>query len=408
MVTYLLSKITNLALPSYKHAVMGSWDIHDIFLVLTSVFITAALFNVVLYFGYQRKVAYLFFAGFCGFHVFKVWLKTFPPDQVLIASLDATAFDLIYWSVIFGLVSLNIFLAYYLDLHFKRLLSMAVTILSALAFFTIEEPTYIFSGLGVAIAQTCWAIRKDQSGYTLLFGLSLALLLSIAGFSGYVPFGYFMGTIILILLMMMATGVKLSRQTKEFHKATLRSTRLENQLLKKTIQPHFILNSLTSLQELIDYDPKKASQFVQDLSDEFRLFAEVSEKQLIPVRDELQLIRSYLGVMSARLDKRFELNCQNLDLEELIPPGILLTLVENGVTHGFSDRQEGEFNVKRTEDPDQVIYTVFNNGRSLKGKINEGVGLQYIRARLEESKADYQIDFGQLKNGFQTSIMMSR
>ncbi len=384
---------------------MFNLNIHDSLLVLSSIFITTAIFNGALYFGYHRRLSYLFFVCYCIFHVFKIWLKSFPPNEVLIdLFVQFTAYDLIYLSVVAGVFSLIVYLAYDLKIRNRKSLSLIIGIGSVMFYLFLPENLFIIAGITWALGQSLYAYEKGN-GHLLLIGALLSLLIfTILGILDIIAFGYFLGTLILVFLMVIRTGINLSHQTTAFHQANLRSARLENQLLKKNIQPHFILNSLTSLQELIEVSPEKASQFVEDMAHEFKLFARVSDQKLISIKDELMMVKKYLNILSIRLDKTFETKLENIDPEALIPPGIILTLVENGVTHGFASKKIGEFSIEKQEKETTISYIIKNNGSS-NTPIKEGVGLQYVRSRLEESFGNnFSLQLSPLTNGFQTVI----
>uniref|UniRef100_UPI00404AA4D3 sensor histidine kinase n=1 Tax=Fulvivirga sp. TaxID=1931237 RepID=UPI00404AA4D3 len=386
---------------------MNVFDIHELLLILTSIFITAGVFNLALYFGYHKKLDYLFFSFYCAFHVFKVWLKTFPSGQLLLPSLSLTAFDTIYISVILGLFSLNGFLLYHYGFENKKIAILGGGVFSIIAFLILSEDLFIYIGISSAITQGALRFRNQSYGWIYLAGLIVLLILTILGNIGYLPFGYFIGTILMILLMVISTGITLSMQTKRLNEATLKSARLENQLLKKSIQPHFVLNSLTSLQELIEQQPKKASLFVEDLSEVFSVFSKVCEHKLITIKEELNLVNSFLKVMSVRMDKKFNLSIHNLNGEELIPPGVLLTLIENGVTHGFENQVVGQFIITKELERNATVFTIDNNGVS-PSEIKEGLGLQYVRSRLEEAfGSHFNLELKKLEHGFRTKITVT-
>lgn len=384
------------------------FEIHELFLVLSTLFFSAAVFNLALYFGYHNKPDYLFFSFFCAFHIFKVWLKTFSPEQILISALGLQAIDLIYFSVSLGLLSLNIFLLYHFDHHRKKLLVPVLSLVSLISPFTIPEDVFIFLFVLIAIVQSILGLKKQPFNWMIFLGLLLLLVSTILGTSGTVPFGYFIGVIVMIILMTISSGIQLSRHTNLLNQAQLQSAKLENQLLKKSIQPHFILNALTSLQELIEQDPGKASQFVQNLSRVFTVFSKVNERKLIPINEELELASSFLDIMAVRMNKKFELKVDTIDGNEEIPPGVLLTLIENGVTHGFSRHDTGHFQISKSTTHTTVTFTIENNGDA-PSIINEGVGIQYIRSRLNEAFGEhYSLQFQPLEQGFRSQIILSR
>lgn len=384
------------------------FEIHELSLVLSTLFFSAAVFNLALYFGYHKKQDYLFFSFFCAFHIFKVWLKTFPQDLLLIPSFGLQAIDLIYFSVSLGLLSLNIFLLHHFDLSRKKLFITILSVFSLIAPFTIPEDTFIFFNVSTAIFQSILGLRKQRYNWMILLGLVFLFVSTILGTTGTVPFGYFIGVIVMIILMTISSGIQLSQQTNMLNRAKLQSAKLENQLLKKSIQPHFILNSLTSLQELIEQDPKKASHFVQNLSRVFTVFSKVNERKLIPISDELELAGSFLDIMAVRMDKKFELIVDTIDGSEEIPPGVLLTLIENGVTHGFSRLNTGQFHISKSTSDSTTTFSIENNGDA-PSSIDEGVGIQYIRSRLSEAFGDnYSLQFQPLEQGFKSQIILNR
>lgn len=368
---------------------MFNLTLHESLLIIVSVLVTAGCFNIALYFGYHRRLTYLFFACYCLFHVFKIWLKTFPADELLIPALNLSAFDLIYLSVLAGMISLNTFVAYHFEVSYRKKLALLFVLAGLIFYFWLPEISFIRFGILLALAQTISGIRTNKSGYILLIGVAGFALTTELGNQGFLNYGYFMGVIFFVFSMMLAAGIELARRNKSYQKTLLRSTRLENRLLKKNIQPHFILNSLTSLQELIESDPDKASEFVLHLSREFELFATISNKKLISVMDELKLVESYLKVMSIRKSIDFQLKVSHVEETDEIPPGVLLTLVENGISHGFEDKTRGVFEIIKQEDDKLCKYSVSNDGNSQESDTGQGMGLSYILARLEESYASH-------------------
>ncbi|MBC9795038.1 sensor histidine kinase [Sinomicrobium weinanense] len=360
-------------------------DPYESFLIIVSILGTTICFNLALYFGYHKRAAYLFFALYCLFHIFKVYLKGLPAEERIIPLLPLTTYDYIYLSVLLGMSSLQIFLLYHFALPFKKYIIPSLIGISILSFFLLDEYTYIFIGLGIALLQTLWAWKnKKDVGIILLgvIGFSACVLLRVFG---YMPYGYFVGIIFFIFCMFLSVGLELARQNRGYQQALLRSSWLENQLLKKSIQPHFLFNSLTSLQELIDTDPEKAGNFVDNLSKEFELFSKISHEKLIPVKDELELIRHYLDIMAVRKSIKFNLETANLNEADRIPPGVFLTLVENGITHGYENGKAGNFRITKKESKSCCRYEVFNDGENTRPGTDQGMGHQYVLSRLEES-----------------------
>lgn len=105
--------------------------------------------------------------------------------------------------------------------------------------------------------------------------------------------------------------------------------------LKNQINPHFLFNSLSSLDSLIDDNPVLARQFLQQLSKVFRYVLQHKDKALVPVETELAFIKNYVSLLRTRFDGAFVVRCQ-LDetaLEQQIVPITLQILIENAIKH---------------------------------------------------------------------------
>lgn len=110
--------------------------------------------------------------------------------------------------------------------------------------------------------------------------------------------------------------------------------------------------------------------------------------------------------MGARREVRFELLTENLPKDDRIPPLIFHTLIENGLSHAYLPRENGRFWLHYEKNGSEIHYRLQNDGSQLHGfsnqeksDIEEGLGLAYIKARLEESyPSRWKIDYG-LKNG---------
>lgn len=383
------------------------FTLHESILVIVSVLVTTACFNIAFYFGYGKKLAYLFFAFYCLFHCFKIYLKTYPNEQTLIPFLNLNAYQLVYLSVILGMLSLSIFLAHYFSAPHKIWFILSYLIISVFFFFYVDELEFIKFSLLVAIAQSLYATVKTKKGYFILLGLLGFAFCVWLGWQQLLTQGYFTGAIFLILCMVLSSSIELAKQNREYQETRVRASRLENQLLKTTIQPHFILNSLTSLQELIEQEPERASRFIQELSKVFELFAKISHQKLIPIHDEISLISSYLDIMSARKDVTFRLRTENLSESDDIPPGVFLTVIENGITHGYENKKVGVFTVSKDQQGTTTTYTISNDGNSQGSEEISGTGFNYIISRLQESYQDkFQFESNATENGWISKIMV--
>ncbi|MCB1323764.1 MAG: histidine kinase [Spirochaetales bacterium] len=167
--------------------------------------------------------------------------------------------------------------------------------------------------------------------------------------------------------------------------ARLRVARYQFDLLKKSIQPHFILNSLNATAVWLKEDPEQAASLLHSLADELRIILNVVERQTVRIDEEIALCRAHLAVMSLRQDCSFTLVEKNIRQSEQIPPMVFHTLIENGITHGFYGRNQGRFVLARQRGRDRTRYILFNDGdQEEHDSGGTGLGLRYVETRLEE------------------------
>jgi len=104
--------------------------------------------------------------------------------------------------------------------------------------------------------------------------------------------------------------------------------------LRNQINPHFLFNSLNVLSDLVYDDQAMAVKFIRQLSDLFRYVLDSRDKELVPLKDELAFIRSYVFLLKTRYEEKLIID---LDLtanpDEYIVPVTLQLLVENAVKH---------------------------------------------------------------------------
>lgn len=179
------------------------------------------------------------------------------------------------------------------------------------------------------------------------------------------------------------------------------SARLEIELLKKNLQPHFLLNSLNAASVWLGENPEAARRLLEALAEEMRIILDVSSRQWISLDTEVALCRAHLDVMGLRQEKSFTLHCEPAESGELIPPLVLHTIIENGISHGFRARDSGNFYVMRHRDENNFHFIVRNDG-DLGSHPGTGTGLRYVRSRLmEASSGQWTLDYGSVESGFE-------
>jgi LytS/YehU family sensor histidine kinase len=249
-----------------------------------------------------------------------------------------------------------------------------------------DDRTKSISMAGITCASflSLYTIYKQQKGATEIFYGIIACLSCYY----YFDITFYIGFSFLVICVLISLSRELKEERKGKAEAVRRSNRLEVELLKKTLQPHFLMNSLSTLMEFIETQPQKSLPFISALASEFDILNEVSALKLIPVTKELELCESYLEIMSFRKDRDYKLEAVDLDGGEQIPPAVFLTILENGIMHNrFDAHPDVVFRISLERSGDQKLYTISIPGKPKAGSVQqkEGTGLKYVKARLEES-----------------------
>jgi len=148
----------------------------------------------------------------------------------------------------------------------------------------------------------------------------------------------------LILLVVFATVFFILRaREKQLHKnALLQRERLKGQFetLRNQINPHFLFNSFNTLISTIAKDKDQAIDYVEQLSDYFRIILEQREKEVITLKEELELADRYLFLQKQRFGDNLVVIRTIPDelMDSLIPPMTIQLLVENAIKHNIISR----------------------------------------------------------------------
>lgn len=250
-------------------------------------------------------------------------------------------------------------------------------------------------------------IRKEKGSFIILAGLLISALVNRYMFY---DFGLFISFTLIVLCMLYLHSIRTSVIEAEHQNALILSSRLQLELLKKNIQPHFLRNTLTSMMDWVEESPKEGSRFIQALAAEFDIMNEISEQTLIPISKELELCRQHLSVMGFRKEINYIWEQTGIDETQLIPPAIIHTLLENGITH--SEPMSGntvKFILRYSESKaayQYVFETVAKNRQILTDRTG-GNGFKYIRARLTESyRQDWAFNSGATEYGWASTIQI--
>jgi two-component sensor histidine kinase len=133
-----------------------------------------------------------------------------------------------------------------------------------------------------------------------------------------------------------AARLERARQSAALAELARQVTEAELKTLQAQVEPHFLYNTLASVQYLVRHDPRRADAMLTHLHDYLRNALPAMRAPQSTLRREFALARAYLGVIQLRLGERLVVDVELPDAlaEAAFPPLMLATLVENAVKHG--------------------------------------------------------------------------
>jgi len=177
------------------------------------------------------------------------------------------------------------------------------------------------------------------------------------------------------------------------HEAELNRIRLQGELaagrlqvLQAQIEPHFLFNSLANVRRLLRTDGDAGRAMLADLMRYLEGALPRMREDSSTLAREAELIRAFLAVHQVRMGARLQVHIDVPDALGLrvVPPMMLLTLIENALKHGLSPLSEGgSISVVAAEADGKLVLQVADTGRGLVAGSGGGTGLANIRARLK-------------------------
>ncbi|WP_109300950.1 sensor histidine kinase [Aquimarina sp. AU474] len=201
-------------------------------------------------------------------------------------------------------------------------------------------------------------LKNIYSKYSIIFRSSITTILNVMLFFGMVQLFvftypkivgetlsksetglmYFVYFVILIVTLFIARILKFQiiHQRDLLEQEKLKQQNLQKELtaLKNQINPHFLFNSLNSLNSIVR-ENKEATTFVNKLSFMYRYILQSGDRDMVTLKEELKFLNSYVHMQKTRYRDRFVINIdiETKYLQYELPPLALQLLVENAVKH---------------------------------------------------------------------------
>jgi two-component system LytT family sensor kinase len=174
---------------------------------------------------------------------------------------------------------------------------------------------------------------------------------------------------------------------RETHAARLEAQLAEARMgaLRMQLQPHFLLNSLNAVTVVVrDRDTTTATRMLEQLGDMLRRVMRPGRRHEVPLAEELEFARQYLGIETVRFSDRLQptFAVDPAVLRAAVPEFLLQPLVENAVRHGLA-RREGAtlLRIEARREGAQLVLSVTDDGPG-PADSGERVGLGTTRERL--------------------------
>lgn len=194
---------------------------------------------------------------------------------------------------------------------------------------------------------------------------------------GSIPYTVFIS--LTISLIFTAIGFFFAWKNSVIQAEKLKSEMLayKYEALRNQINPHFLFNSLNVLSDLVYDDQAMAVKFIRQMSDLFRYVLDSRDKELVPLKDELDFINSFTFLLITRFEEKLNINIEvQANADEYIVPMTLQLLIENAVKHNeVSEAFPLCITIRKKDD-----YLEVENGLRLKnvGDDSKKTGLKNI------------------------------
>jgi two-component system, LytTR family, sensor kinase len=221
-------------------------------------------------------------------------------------------------------------------------------------------------------------------------------------------------TTVLLVRHLLDSRERLAKQQTETARLNEQLVQAQLSALRRQIEPHFLFNTLNSIAGLVREKRNDAAvKMIVELSDFMRRLLDDSNRQEVPLAEELEFTRKYLDIQKVRLVERLQcsVNVPTELLTAQVPLLILQPMVENAIKHGIAKRdQGGAVRILATRSNNMLTLSVYNDGPGLSatpGKPHSGIGISNMRTRLQSLYGDaYELNMHNQDRGVEVSVSM--
>jgi len=205
------------------------------------------------------------------------------------------------------------------------------------------------------------------------------------------------GSMLLFLILFLAYKYRMKQRLKK-QTQEKRLRELQMAAIRAQMNPHFLFNSLNSVQNLIQQNrAQEAHLYLSDFAGLIRKVLHNSDKEEVSLAEELETLEQYLNLEKLRFDFEYSIEVddgidQNLFM---LPSMILQPIAENALLHGLQNKKgEKKLTIRISKTENTILISIEDNGIGIEGakklKTNSnGVGLRMNEERIQMMKEKY-------------------
>ena len=175
------------------------------------------------------------------------------------------------------------------------------------------------------------------------------------------------------------------RKERRMKELEAENTKQRLESLRYQINPHFLMNTLNNIHALVDIDPEKAKESIEEFSKMMRILLYEGDAPTIPLESELVFIEHFISLMRLRYPED-ALRIETVFPEDrgwvVVPPLVMASFVENAFKHGVSYSAASFIRIKVELQDGKVIFHCSNSSHPSEGDNRHGIGLVNIKKRL--------------------------
>lgn len=198
-------------------------------------------------------------------------------------------------------------------------------------------------------------------------------------------------TVLFLLVFTMGTSISVIQRwlkTEQTRKET-ENEKLNTELsfLKSQVNPHFFFNTLNNIYSLAVVRSEMTAPAVMKLSAIMRYILTETQRDLVPLHNEVEFIHNFIDLQKVRLTDKVILNFSTEgDIETLlIAPLLFIPFVENAFKYGVSTKESSNINIEIKTEGNKILFTATNYIVPSENNLmeNTGIGINNVKRRLE-------------------------